>query len=163
VLERYGAGKSPYRALVELDNAYLIDNERYYEKSVFISEHVDPNARFSLVEVIHSRYVFSFSSNFTDTQPGDFTALSAGVSEYTDDLFFRVITVEADALPEGILFFELTFSNRAPMTYRAVRSGDTVTATVPFTDLTASGYELSLIVKLPDGTALRSFSVPLYP
>ena len=61
ILSRYGINESPYRALIERDNVFLVDTGGYDKKLSFIRENYDPGATMSLVDIIGGYYVFGFT------------------------------------------------------------------------------------------------------
>ncbi len=61
VLKNYGVEGSPYRALVELDNVFLVDSKSYDLKHTFLKQHISDDITMSLVDIASGYYVFGFS------------------------------------------------------------------------------------------------------
>jgi len=157
ILQQYGAGASPYRALVEMDNAFLIDNNYYQSKALFISEHVDPQIHYSVVEVILGRYVFSFTGNFSDVRDAFQTIVAKTEQLPYESPFFTVLRIElADLVEVDRLFVELSSVGRSPMTYRVGCDSAGLFVIFPTIDILYFGETtLSVISKNAQGLALR--------
>jgi len=139
VLERYQAPASPYRALVEMENAFLVDVEHYQEKAVFVREHIDTDARYSRVALIEGRPVFAFTPRLPEGTPGGFAMLSleSGIDE---NPFFLTLVATVDHLPQNeTAYVVLTTDSGEKLCYRAVPSGNTVSAVFPAIDVLMTG------------------------
>ncbi len=62
VLENYGIDGSPYRALIQLDNVFLVDSKSYDLKHIFLKQHIADDITMSLVDIASGYYVFGFST-----------------------------------------------------------------------------------------------------
>ncbi len=62
VLENYEVDGSPYRALVQLDNVFLVDSKSYDLKHTFLKQHIADDITMSLVDIASGYYVFGFST-----------------------------------------------------------------------------------------------------
>ncbi len=62
VLERFEAGGSPYRSLVEKNNVFLVDTKSYDMKHKFLKQHISDDITMSLVDIAAQYYVFGFCS-----------------------------------------------------------------------------------------------------
>ena len=61
-LTRQGVTGSPYRALLEQDDVFLVDTKSYLRKHIYLIENVDARVEMSLYDIIDGYYLFSFAS-----------------------------------------------------------------------------------------------------
>ena len=165
VLERYGVVGSPYRALVEKDNVYLIDKNNYESKAKFIEEHIDPAARYALVDIIGERdlYVFAFATNFPDAaylQTDEIAVTGAAAVPYKENYSFLTVTADFayGGQISGACYFDIITPHGGHATYRATVSRDgQLCAELPMVDFYVSGdYELRVVFATEGGCLISA-------
>ena len=115
ILKRYGVEGSPYKALIERDNIYLVDTRAYEQKLIFIRENYDSGANISLVDVVDGYYVFAFTKGsvfFTDiTEDSDISIIDKAVSTDENNSNFIYCGVKIDRIFEDTTDVYLILTN----------------------------------------------------
>ena len=128
ILNRYEIESSPYRALIEQENVFLIDTKTYIAKLTFIRENYDEGANISLVNIIDGYPAFGFTGspeNYShakedlkiaitetaiaaDENIQDFTYLGVSVDGRVDGVLAAYLMV-ADASEQSVRYYRARF------------------------------------------------------
>ena len=161
ILSRYNIS-SPYRALVEYDNVFLLDAPYYAEKLTFIREHIDPSVCCSMVNLVDGFYVLSFSP-LLETEDTHFATPRNASGRYYSISGFYCISVDVD-LPVGttVCYLELTDPAGSRGLYRAITSDSGLYVLIPNIDMSHIGiYEVRVTIKQGDRLLRSAESVML--
>ena len=169
VLVRYKV-TSPYAALLEKDNVFLVDSFGYESKAQVVREHVSETARYSLYETISGQYVFVFADNKNADKMIPEIEITAADSELLDinNSFLRIyVSAKVELEYKNAYIMLRSKSNDTNLTYRAYvlynengESGFSITP--PKLDVLGEEYDMFVLLETEDGTISSSSEAFLF-
>lgn len=158
VLSRYGV-LSPYSALVEEDNVFLVDTREFDSKAKAVKEHVSETTCYSLYETLGGCYVFAFAENTGAIIPEETTKISGADSELLDinNSFLRIyLNAETKMKYESAYVMLRNVNDGSRLTYRAYELNNKngicgFSITPPYLDVVGGEYNMFLLLKGTDG------------
>ncbi len=158
-LAEFGVSGSPYSALLEHDNVFLIDTLNYESKINYVHENYDPGAGASLYTTIDGLYVFAFAPSKLDAKVSDdihINDFSVSLSEVNGS-FYQYNLVVSSNLEAQAVYLTLS-SNGVEHNYRLnvldySNGVYSLSAGIPIIDFSDMSDEISLrlTIKTPEG------------
>ncbi len=123
VLKRYNITGSPYKALVENDNVFLIDNHNVLSKTEFIKQNYYQDVNVSILEYIEGYPIYSFSTtpNHTELQGFPIADMADLICEANADFTTFAVQIEGEipVSTEIEVLFEENSTEQKTSSYRA--------------------------------------------
>ncbi len=162
ILARYGVEGSPYQALIDREDVFLVDDLHFQTKADYLFENYSRTAYWSIYDTIGGHLVYAVSEAIEDTPDVDIQILEFCSEPFEADqswLYF-VFSIQTNRTPDAayIVFEREGF---APMTYRARISESRdgvlrVSFAVPPTDVPDLGKRTARVIVITQDGAFGS-------
>ncbi len=158
VLSRYEVA-SPYSALIEKDNVFLVDTREFDSKAKAVKEHVSEDVCYSLYETLGGCYVFAFADVPSSVISEESIEITGADSELLDinNSFLRIyLNAKTDIKFVSAYVMLKDMDDGSSLTYRAyviynenAECGFSITP--PYLDIVSGEYNMFLLLKDENG------------